>query len=190
VKRRDRGFAAELLYKRFIEKYNDKTKPKRLFTGPESQKNQNLLICVSLPGKPLEAAAAFFESQTSLFILSPRRRSEKKRSSPAELAGLTHDKSASCADNLEIALERPRRLSGTPRQKERPCPVTDAFLDATNHVAAGRLIECGTDGLAQARADELADELFADTEYPAMEIWDGARFVYQATRHGGRPPLS
>jgi hypothetical protein len=81
-------------------------------------------------------------------------------------------------------------LSGTPRQKERPCPVTDAFLDATNHVAAGRLIECGTDGLAQARADELADELFADTEYPAMEIWDGARFVYQATRHGGRPPLS
>jgi hypothetical protein len=56
-------------------------------------------------------------------------------------------------------------LSGTPRQKERPCPVTDAFLDAINHVAAGRLIECGTDGLAQARADELADELFADTEY-------------------------
>jgi hypothetical protein len=68
VKKRDRGFVAELLYKRFIEKYNDKTKTKRLFTGPESQKNQNLLICVSLPGKPLEAAA-FFESQTSLFIL-------------------------------------------------------------------------------------------------------------------------
>lgn len=60
------------------------------------------------------------------------------------------------------------------------------FLDATNHVAADRFFECGTDDLAQARADEL----LADTEYRAMEIWDGARFVYHATRQGGRPPLN
>ncbi len=60
------------------------------------------------------------------------------------------------------------------------------FLDAANHVAADRFVECGTDGLAQARADEL----LAVTEYPAMVIWDGARFVYQAMRRGGRPPLN
>jgi hypothetical protein len=60
------------------------------------------------------------------------------------------------------------------------------FLDAANHVAADRFIECGTDNLAQARADEL----LADTAYPAMEVWDGARFVYQAIQHGGRPSLN
>ena len=60
------------------------------------------------------------------------------------------------------------------------------FLDATNHVAADRFVECGTDRVAQARADEL----LADTAYPAIEIWDGARFVYQAMRRGGRPPLN
>ena len=57
------------------------------------------------------------------------------------------------------------------------------FLDAANHVAADRFVECGTDGLAKARADEL----LADSSYPAMELWDGTRFVYQATRHGRRP---
>ncbi len=58
------------------------------------------------------------------------------------------------------------------------------FLDAANHVAADRFVECGTDGLAQERANEL----LAETEYPAMEIWDGARFVHYAVRHGGRYP--
>jgi hypothetical protein len=60
------------------------------------------------------------------------------------------------------------------------------FVDQANHVVADRFVECGTDDLAQARADEL----LADTAYPAMEIWDGARFVYQAMRQGGRPPLT
>lgn len=40
------------------------------------------------------------------------------------------------------------------------------FLDATDHIAADHFVECATDDLAQARADEL----LADTEYPAMEV--------------------
>ena len=59
------------------------------------------------------------------------------------------------------------------------------FLDAANHVAEDRFVECTTDDLAQARADAL----LADTAYPAMEVWDGGRFVCQVTRQGGRPPL-
>ena len=50
------------------------------------------------------------------------------------------------------------------------------FLDATDHVVADQFIECETDELVQARSDEL----LADTEYTVMEVWDGARFVYQA----------
>jgi hypothetical protein len=59
------------------------------------------------------------------------------------------------------------------------------FLDAASHVAEDRFVECTTDCLAQASADAL----LADTAYPAMEIWDGGRFVCQVTRQGGRPPL-
>ena len=40
------------------------------------------------------------------------------------------------------------------------------FLDVTDHIAADHFVECATDDLAQARADEL----LADTEYPAMEF--------------------
>lgn len=40
------------------------------------------------------------------------------------------------------------------------------FLDVTDHIAADHFVECATDDLAQARADELR----ADTEYPAMEV--------------------
>lgn len=111
--------------------------------------------------------------------------SVKNKSSHAELAGLALDKSATCADNLDRSLKKPRRLS------EHAAPEGAAmssyrcyFLDAANHVAADRFVECGTDGLARARADEL----LADSAYPAMEIWDGARFVYQAMRQDGRPP--
>jgi hypothetical protein len=60
------------------------------------------------------------------------------------------------------------------------------FLGAGNHVAADDLVDCATGDLAQAPADELV----ADTAYPAMEVWDGTRFVYQAMRRGGRPPLN
>jgi hypothetical protein len=60
------------------------------------------------------------------------------------------------------------------------------FLDATNHVAADQFIECDTDELVQARSDEL----LADTEYPIMEVWDGARFVCQAMQHSGRQVLN
>jgi hypothetical protein len=45
------------------------------------------------------------------------------------------------------------------------------FLDASNHVAGDRAVECGTGDLALARADEL----LADTAYPAMEVSDGGR---------------
>jgi hypothetical protein len=76
-----------------------------------------------------------------------------------------------------IAAEKPRRLS------EHAAPEGAAmssyrcyFLDAANHVAADRFVECGTDRVAQTRADEL----LADTAYPAIEVWDGARFVYEA----------
>jgi hypothetical protein len=57
-------------------------------------------------------------------------------------------------------------VGGTPRQKERPCPAT-GFLDVTDHIAADHFVECATDDLAQTRADEL----LADIEYPAMEVW-------------------
>jgi hypothetical protein len=60
------------------------------------------------------------------------------------------------------------------------------FLDVNNHVAADRFVECETDSMARTRADEL----LADTEYPAMEIWDGARFIYQAMQHSARPRLT
>ena len=60
------------------------------------------------------------------------------------------------------------------------------FLDETNHIAGVHFVECGTDDLAQARADEL----LADTGYPAMEVWDGGRFVYVAKQHSGRLSLT
>ena len=41
------------------------------------------------------------------------------------------------------------------------------FLDVTDHIAADHFVECATDELAQTRADEL----LADIEYPAMEVW-------------------
>ncbi len=59
-------------------------------------------------------------------------------------------------------------------------------LDATNHVAADQFVECETDDLAQARANAL----LAVTPYPAMEVWDGARLVYQAKQHSGQPPAN
>ena len=40
------------------------------------------------------------------------------------------------------------------------------FIDAANHVTADRFVECGTDPLMQARADEL----LGDTAYPTMEV--------------------
>ena len=57
------------------------------------------------------------------------------------------------------------------------------FLDEAYHIAGGHFVECGTDDLARARADEL----LADTGYPAMEVWDGGRFVYVAKQHSGHP---
>lgn len=60
------------------------------------------------------------------------------------------------------------------------------FLDEAYHIAGGHFVECGTDDLARARADEL----LADTGYPAMEVWDGGRFVYVAKQHSGRPSLT
>ena len=60
------------------------------------------------------------------------------------------------------------------------------FLDVNNHVAADRFVECETDGMARARADEL----LADSEYPAMEIWDAGRFIYRATQHCALPRLN
>lgn len=41
------------------------------------------------------------------------------------------------------------------------------FLDVTDHIAADHFVEGATDELAQTRADEL----LADIEYPAMEVW-------------------
>ncbi len=41
------------------------------------------------------------------------------------------------------------------------------LLDVANHIAADHFVECGADDLAQARADEL----LADTECSAMEVW-------------------
>ena len=57
------------------------------------------------------------------------------------------------------------------------------LFDATNHIAADHFVECATDILARARADDL----LAVTQYSAMEVWDGARFVYEAKQHSGRP---
>jgi hypothetical protein len=68
----------------------------------------------------------------------------------AELTRLAVVKSASYTDNLASHCERPCRLSGARRARR-----------------SGYVVECATDDLAQTRADEL----LADTEYPAMEVW-------------------
>jgi len=60
------------------------------------------------------------------------------------------------------------------------------FLDETNHIAGVHFVECGTDDVVQARADAL----LADTGYPAMEVWDGGRFVYVAKQHDRQPSLN
>lgn len=90
-------------------------------------------------------------------------------------------------DNLESNPEKLRRLS------EHAAPEGAAmssyrcyFVDETDHVAGAHLIECATDGLAQARADEL----LVHSVHPAMEVWDGARFVYVAKHHRGRVPAN
>jgi hypothetical protein len=105
----------------------------------------------------------------------------------AELTRLARDKSATCADNLESNPEKLRRLS------EHAAPEGAAmssyrcyFVDETNHIAGVHFVECATDGLAQARADEL----LVHSVHPAMEVWDGARFVYVAKQRRGRPSLN
>ena len=60
------------------------------------------------------------------------------------------------------------------------------FVDGTNHISGVDFVECATDDLAKARADEL----IVDSVYPAMEVWDGARFVYVAKQHRGRLPAN
>jgi hypothetical protein len=60
------------------------------------------------------------------------------------------------------------------------------FVDEANHIAGVHFVECATDGLAQARADEL----LVHSAHPAMEVWDGARFVYEAKQRRGRPSLN
>jgi len=59
-------------------------------------------------------------------------------------------------------------VGGTPRQRERPLSSYRCYLlDVTDPIAADHFVECATDDPAQTRADEL----LADTEYSAMEVW-------------------
>jgi hypothetical protein len=69
-------------------------------------------------------------------------------------------------------------VEGTPRQKERPCPAT-GVISSMQPIILRQIasVECATDDLAQARADEL----LADTE-----TLDGTRFVCEAKQHSGR----
>ena len=60
------------------------------------------------------------------------------------------------------------------------------FVDETDHVAGVHFVECATDRVAQARADEL----IVHSVHPAMEVWDGARFVYLAKQHRGHLPAN
>ena len=60
------------------------------------------------------------------------------------------------------------------------------FVDETDHIAGVHFVECATDGLAQS----CADELLVQSAHPAMEVWDGARFVYEAKQHRGRRSLN
>jgi hypothetical protein len=103
------------------------------------------------------------------------------------LTGLARDKSGTCADNLESNPEKLRRLS------EHAAPEGAAmssyrcyFVDETDHIAGVHFVECATDGLAQARADEL----LVHSVHPAMEVWDGGRFVYVAKQQNRPPSLN
>jgi hypothetical protein len=103
------------------------------------------------------------------------------------LTGLARDKSGTCADNLESNPEKLRCLS------EHAAPEGAAmssyrcyFVDETDHIAGVHFVECATDDLAQASADEL----LVHSVHPAMEVWDGARFVYVAKQHRGRVPAN
>lgn len=60
------------------------------------------------------------------------------------------------------------------------------FVDVANHIAAVHFIGCATDDLAKARTDDL----LVNSVYPAMEVWDGARFVYVAKHQRGRLPAN
>lgn len=57
------------------------------------------------------------------------------------------------------------------------------YLDSADHVAATDVITCGTDTLAQTRADTL----LSACGYPSIEIWDRDRMVYRA-RKTATPP--
>jgi hypothetical protein len=110
-----------------------------------------------------------------------------RRPANAELAGLACDKSASCAHNLELQQKNSGHLS------EHAAPAGAAvssyrcyFVDVANHIAAVHFVECATDDLAKARADDL----LVNSVYPAMEVWDGARFVYVAKHQRGRLPAN
>lgn len=86
----------------------------------------------------------------------------------AELTRLAVVKSASYTDNLVSHCERPCRLSGARRARTSghvQLPVL--FLNVTDHVAADHFVECATDDLVQT----CADELLADAEYSATEVW-------------------
>ncbi len=52
------------------------------------------------------------------------------------------------------------------------------LLDTRRYVVDCRLISCETDDAACA----FADGLLAETEYPAIEVWDGQREVYEAKK--------
>jgi hypothetical protein len=83
--------------------------------------------------------------------------------------------SALCANNLESHCENwaACQRHAAP-ERAAMSSYRGYFLDATNRVAADHFVECETDDLAQARANEL----LADIEYPLMEVCDGVRFVY------------
>jgi hypothetical protein len=106
-----------------------------------------------------------------------------------ELTRLAVDKSASCMRQSRIVSYRKksRRLSERAAPEGAAMPSYRCYLlDGTRHIAAVHFVECETDDLAQARADQL----LAHSGYPAMEVWDGARFVCDANQHRGRPPLN
>ena len=52
------------------------------------------------------------------------------------------------------------------------------FLDTRHYVVDCRLIACETDDAARA----FADGLLAESAYPAIEVWEGQREVYEARK--------
>jgi predicted short-subunit dehydrogenase-like oxidoreductase (DUF2520 family) len=73
---------------------------------------------------------------------------------------------------VRVRLRSPITLSIVPQYR---C----YFLDHRLYVVDHRVVTCETDDAARA----IADELLAQNVYPAIEVWEGQRQIYEAKKN-------